>query len=122
MKLDEFPDYLRLPKQFSDMEHKVGGSDSSGAYPACERLPRRGEVDRLSKHALQPQFLQLPTDYTESINHRCMRIRAHRCQGSRPVLLKHSLGEVLEIYLMADSDPRRYYIKALEGLHAPFRN
>jgi len=49
-----------------------------------------------------------------------MRIRAQGCQGSRPVLLKHSLGEVLEIYLMADSDPRRY-IKALEGLHAPFK-
>ena len=125
MKLHKFPNYLRLSQQFGDMEHKVGSSDSlpeltlhMNAYHVWSE-----EVDWLSQHgrfSLNPS--NSPTDYTESINHCCMRICAHNSvRVVDPALLQHSLGEVLKIYLMADSDPRWYYIEALEGLHAPLQ-
>jgi hypothetical protein len=120
MKLYKFTDNLRLAKQFSNMKYEVGGCDSlpkltlhTNAY-----YVRSKDVNWLSQHGgfcFNPP--NSPTDYTQSINHRCMRICPNN--GVRVVdslLLQHSLSKVFKIYLMTDSDSRWYDIEALEGL------
>ena len=81
------------------------------------------EIDRLAQH---PRFglnaSDAPANNAEPVDHGGVGIGADpRIRIVQIALIKHALGEVLEVHLMDDADARRHHPKRLERLLAPFQ-
>src|SRR6202030_895255 len=84
---------------------------------------RREEINRLPEHApfcFNPAYA--PSDDAEPVDHRRMRIVADQRVGEESaVALKNPLREILEVYLMHDTDAGRDEPESFERLLAPFQ-
>ncbi len=124
VKFDELSDDLGLAEHLRHVEHEVGRGDPflecAGQIDADHF--RGEEIDRLAEHAgFGLNAADAPANHAETIDHRRVRIRPD--EGVRvinAVLLEHAFGEIFEIHLVDDPDPRRHHTERLEGLLAPF--
>jgi hypothetical protein len=75
----------------------------------------------LAEHAgLGFDAAHAPTDHSDAVDHRGMRIGADQGVGIEDtVLLVHAACEVFEIDLMHDADAGRNHLEGIERLHAP---
>ncbi len=82
---------------------------------------RGQDIDGLAEHSrLGLDAADAPAHDAEAVDHGRVRVRADEGVGVvHPVLRQHALGEVLEIDLVHDADPRRHDLEAAKRLHAP---
>ncbi len=82
---------------------------------------RSQEINRLAQHRrFGFNAANAPTNHAQTIDHRGMRIGADQTvRIIYSMLSPNAFGEVFEIHLMTNTDPRRDHAEAVKGLHAP---
>ena len=122
-ELDELADHPLLAQHLGHGEHEVGRRrpfrQTSGQAEA-DHL-RNEHRHRLAEHrGLRFDTADPPTQDTQTVDHRGVRIGADEGVGIGPaVLLHHHPRQVLEVHLVDDAGRRRHDAKVAERLLAP---
>src|SRR5205823_5225529 len=97
---------------------RSGGKRAMQAYTDDDRP---WQIRRLSEHrGLCLDATDAPTENTEAIDHRGVRIRTEeRVRHREAVAYLHDSREPLQIHLVADAGTRRHHAECLEGLAGP---
>ena len=128
VELDELADHTVLAQYLGHREHEIGRGrpDRQRADELDADDARQQHRERLAEHrGLGLDTADTPTEYTEPVDHRCVRVGTDERVGihhSRvgPVIgAEHDLGEVFEIDLMTDAAVRREHAQGTEGRLRP---
>ena len=123
MEFDKLTNHAVLTENLGDAESEVSRGYTFGKFPV-EVYPdhfRNKKGHRLAKHpGLCLNTTDTPSDDTNTIDHRGVRISSDECVGIiNAVLIENALGKVFEIHLVNDSDAGRHDGKRIKGLLTP---
>ncbi len=124
VKFDKLADDLPRAEHLGDVQREVGGGDAFAQPPGDVDADdfRREEIDRLAEHPrLRLDPADPPADDAEAVNHRGVRVGAdERIRVVEIALVEHPFGEVFQVDLVDDADPRRNDAEGFKRLLAPF--
>ena len=124
MELNELTNNLCLAEHFRDGENEVGCGDAwlEGTSEVNAYDIRGEEVHRLPQHPrLGFNSANAPADDSDAIDHGCVGVGTYEGVWVEEAIFggKHALCEVLEVYLVDDTNAWWDDAECVKGLHPP---